>query len=113
MHTFIELWKPRPAWLALGADERQAYLDKVGPAIGQLLAAGVEIVGWGRIDDEPDGHTGTGHRWVAVWRMPSENEVALLRNLVAEAGWYDFFEQVNVVSELGDPEAALRDHVTV
>ena len=58
MHTFIELWKPRPAWLALGADERQAYLDKVGPAIGQLLAAGVEIVGWGRIEDEPDGHTG-------------------------------------------------------
>ncbi|WP_103381914.1 DUF6616 family protein [Pseudonocardia dioxanivorans] len=112
MHTFIELWTPRPAWLALGADQRQAYLDAVAPALDKLVAAGVEIVGWGRIEDEPDGR-GTGHRYVAIWRMPSAAEVALLRKLVADAGWFDYFEQVNAVSELGTPEAVLVDHVAV
>jgi len=110
MYTFVELWKPRQAWLDLGRTERQAYMDKVGPAVAELLAAGVEIVGWGALEDEPGGH-GTGYGYVAVWRMPSANEVDMLRTLVTGAGWYDYFEQVNAVSALGPPDAVIAEHI--
>jgi hypothetical protein len=96
--------------LDLGREERAAYMEKVGPALDELLAAGVEVVGWGSVEEEPGGH-GTGFGDVAVWRMPSRKEVDMLRSLVTEAGWYDYFDQVNAVSELGAPDAVVAEHI--
>lgn len=110
MYTFIELWRPRPTWLALDEAERSAYMEAVGAGMAELTAAGIEVVGWGKVDAEPDGRS-SGYHYIAVWRMPSPAEVEKFRATVREARWYDYFDQVNVASALGAAEAVIGEHI--
>ncbi len=107
MHLYVELWKARPQWLALSADERKQYFDKIGTEIQKLIEAGVEIVGFAINDDETP-HRGD-YRYLAVWKMPSLEQVRMLEASVQRAGRHDYFEQVNARGELIPPPQALAD----
>lgn len=107
MHLYIELWNPTKAWRELSAQEKQAYLQQVGPGIQTMTESGVHLIGFA-LNDEDTPHR-TAYRYLAAWTMPGAEQVALLENILEEAGWHDYFEQVNARGEIMAPEAALAD----
>ena len=107
MHLYVELWNAKPKWLELSAEERSEYLAQVGPAIEEMVSQGVEIVGFG-INDEETPHS-SGYRYLAAWRMPTIQHVETLEKAVEDAGWHDYFEQVNSRGILISPQQSIED----
>lgn len=108
MHLYAELWNPRQAWLDLSGEERSSYLEKVGPGIGKLTEAGIELVGFAICEDDTPHEAG--YRYLAVWKMPKGREHAhLLEGILDEAGWHDYFDQVNARGAVVPPPQALQD----
>jgi hypothetical protein len=93
VHLYVELWKARPAWLALEAAERTAYVEQLGPAIASLLDAGIELVGFAVAD--ADAPYDAAYPYLAVWRMPTLDLVHRFEQAIEGAGWHRYFEQVN------------------
>ena len=111
MYLYIELWKPRQKWMDLSHQGRQAYVEQVGPGIGKLTEAGVELVGFAMNDEDTPYRAG--YRYLAAWKMPGREQVDLLEEVLEEAGWHEHFEQVNARGELVPPPQALADMVTL
>ena len=111
MYLYIELWKARPAWLALSQGERATYMAQLGPGIEGLLQAGIEIVGWAVSD--ADTPYRADYQYLAAWKMPDRSAVQLLEQTVAQAGWYGYFEQVNARGELVSPGVVIGDMVSL
>lgn len=109
MKLFLELWKPKQAWLDLPIEERQEYIESLGPSIGGLLDEGVELLGIGTIDADTDQRPDY-HYW-AVWRIPSEELVARFENQVREDGFYEYFEQINARGEPRSPEEVFGEMI--
>jgi hypothetical protein len=109
MYLYVELWSARPAWLALSPEERAAYMDGIGPAIGQLLEAGIELLGFAVADQ--DALLASKHVYVGAWRMPSREHAILLEQAVDGARWHEYFEQVNARGAIMDPADALAHMV--
>ena len=108
MYLMIEAWTPKPAWLALSAQERAAYVADVGEGVAALAAQGVASLGWGLVDEAS---RGTDHVAFAVWETGSRDGCDALRSAIAQAGWYEYFDQVDFGGEAGPPDAVLRHHI--
>ncbi len=108
-HIYVELWNPKQAWLDLSTEQRQVFFSKVGGEIQKLTQEGIEVLGFAVNDEETPYRSD--HKYIAVWKMPSKKHVEMLEKSVSEAGWYDYFEQVNARGELIPPPAALEDMV--
>jgi hypothetical protein len=106
MHLYLELWKAKPTWTALSQEQRDAFSAGLGPAIGGLLEAGVELLGFA-LNDEDTEHRAD-YTYLALWRMPSKELAIRLERTVVEAGFHDYFEQVNARGTLISPEAAVE-----
>jgi hypothetical protein len=110
MQMFIELWKAKPAWEALGRDERAAYMEQVGAGVEQLAKAGVEVVAWGIVDED------TARRidfdFFGVWKMHDKEGVKLFERTIQEAGWYEYMEQVNASGEMASPQEVIAHQVS-
>lgn len=106
---FLELWKPKPAWLEMGQDERADYIDGIGPSIEGLLEAGVELVGIGTVDPGTD--LRADYDYWAVWRLPSQELVDRFEQAVREDRFYDYFEQINARGEARDPQSVFGDMI--
>ncbi|MGQ9721554.1 MAG: DUF6616 family protein [Candidatus Jordarchaeum sp.] len=69
-YIYVELWKAKPAWLALSKKEREEYMSQLEPAIEEMAKAGIEIIGWALNDSD------TPHRcdysYIAFWKMPNK-----------------------------------------
>jgi hypothetical protein len=102
MHIFVELWNARPEWLALSDEERGNYMQQVGAGMGELAKAGIEVVTWAVND--PDTSHRCGYEYLAVWKMPDSKAVKLFEETVEQAGWYNYFEQVNAGGAMSTPE---------
>lgn len=109
MALFLELWKPKQAWLELSSQQREDFIAGIGPSIEGLLQAGVELVGIGMVDPETD-MRGDYDYW-AVWDLPSEELVAQFEKAVRDDGFYDYFEQINARGEPRDPDAVFGDMI--
>ena len=44
MRTDVERWRPSPAWLELGAEQRTTVVEAVGADLREVLDLGREIV---------------------------------------------------------------------
>ena len=102
MHIFVELWNARPEWLALSERERGNYMEQMGAGMGKLAKAGIEVVCWA-VNDRDTSHR-CGYQYLAVWKMPDGKAVKLFEETVEQAGWYDYFEQVNARGRFSTPE---------
>jgi len=101
MYLYVETWQPTHHWLELPKDERNNYVAAVGGAIQQLIAAGVEIVGWALNDNDTDHHNG--FDYFAVWKFPNKEIIKQFESTVTAAGWYNYFDQVNCSGSLTNP----------
>ena len=93
MITYIELWKAKQTWINLTPEERNTYVQALGPVIQQLLAGGVQIISWGINDGST--FRRVDFDYFAVWSFPDENAAVKFEKLVEAADWYTYFEQVN------------------
>lgn len=108
MYLYVELWRARPAWLALDAADRTSFVERLGPAITTLLGSGVELVGFAVTDaDVPHG---ANFPYVAVWQMATLDLVQQFERAIEGSGWHDYFEQVNVRGTI-QPPADVLEHV--
>lgn len=90
---FLELWKPKDTWRELSLDDREAYVQSIGPSIERLLAQGVELVGIGTVDDDTDQRAD--YDYWAVWSIPDDEMVDRFEKAVRDDGFYDYFDQIN------------------
>ena len=108
MHLYVELWKARPAWLALPASDRSAWVTALYPTLQASAGANVELIGFAVTD--ADAPHGTDYPYMAVWRLASLQTVQEFEGLRQATGWHEYFEQVNARGELQAPTHVL-DHM--
>lgn len=105
MKCYLELWNAKEAWTNLSKEDRANYLGQLGPHIESLVNNGVEIVNWGTNDSSTANRAA--YDFFAIWKFPTQQSVSDFEALVEGAGWYDYFEQVNVSGEATSPEEVL------
>src|ERR1700761_6394943 len=108
MYVVVEAWTPCPEFLELPVVAREELFAGVREGVAKLAEAGIECLGWGRLDQVVHG---LAREWLAVWTMPSAEHADMLLNAVAASGWYDWFDQSNMRAELMTPGAAMDEHV--
>ncbi|MFN3228808.1 MAG: DUF6616 family protein [Asticcacaulis sp.] len=96
-HYLIELYSPKPAWLALNQSARQAFFDGIGAGMGQLSALGIEANALGKTDASV--LKAASQTFFALWRAPDATAIATLVNAIEASGWHDYFDTVNAVGE--------------
>ena len=109
MYLYVELWKARPAWLALSREQRGAWMDKLLAGLQEQLRSGVEVLGFAAND--ADTPLPAGYDFVAAWRMPSKEAAESFERFVEGAGWHDYFEQVNSRGPAMGTEEFVSSHV--
>ena len=105
MKTYIELWKAKQSWLSLPQDQRADYLSKMQPSIGFFLEKGSSIISWGKNTDANDQKAD--YDWFSIWQFPDDGVLAEFEALLQGAGWYDYFDQINVGGEHVGPEEVI------
>jgi hypothetical protein len=94
MKIFIEFWKAKDEWHQLSTDERKAYAAQMGPVMQDLVSKGVSLDAWGmNADTSP-------HRadydFYAITKLPTQDLLDSFQAIVEGAGWYNYFEQINM-----------------
>lgn len=105
MITYVELWKAKQAWLDLSTEDRVNYMTALGPAIQQLIESGVQIVSWGY--NEKTTTNRADYDFFGVWTFPSAESAQAFEKLVEGAGWYNYFDQVNVMGNATGPQEVI------
>ncbi len=105
MKTFIELWSARQSWLDLPQKERVEYMAQLSPGLKMFAEAGVEFGAWGKNDATQD-HRGN-YTFFAIWKFPNEELILQLENILAEAKWYDYFDQQNISGSSQTPQEVI------
>ena len=96
-HYLVELYSPKPAWLALEPRQRKGFFEAVGAAMPALAGLGVEPVAFGETD-RSKAHAAT-QEFFAIWRCPDDAALNALVNGIAQSGWHDYFDTVNAGGE--------------
>ncbi len=109
MITYIELWKANQGWINLSKEERDNYLNALGPAIQQLLESGVQIVSWGV--NESSTFSKVDYDYFAVWTFPDTEAAQQFEKMVEGAGWYNYFDQVNAMGTSTTPQEVMAKMV--
>ena len=102
MISYIELWKAKQTWLDLSKEERGRYMTALGPAIQALVENGAQIVSWG--SNEASTFSRAAYDYFAVWTFPNIEAAQSFEKLVEGAGWYNYFDQVNLMGTAGSPQ---------
>ena len=105
MITYIELWKAKQTWKDLSKEERGNYLTALGPAIQQLLESGVQILSWG--SNEMSTFSKADYDYFAVWAFPNLGSTQNFEKMVEGAGWYNFFDQGNIMGQVSSPQEVM------
>ena len=111
MKTYIEIWKAKQTWLDLSKEARGEYMTQLGPAIQGLVESGVKIISWGTND------AGTfrkaNYDFFGVWEFPDQAAVESFEKLVEGAGWYNYFEQVNICGNATTPDQVIGQMINL
>ena len=94
----IELFRPKGNWYRLSPEEKASFFEKVSNSLKRAEAAGGKLHGPYRC------------RWSSEWDMFAFWEVSNLQDVQALAqdaedmGWFEYFEQLNLVGVKSTPE---------
>ncbi len=93
MYLYVEQWNVTKKWMDLSKEERRNYMNKVKNSITEMSRGGIENLGWAMNDE----HTPyrSDYRYTALWKLPSEEAVKDFEKGIADAGWHEYFSQVN------------------
>ena len=105
MITYIELWKAKPTWIDLPKEEKIKYTTSLGPFIQQLIDNNVQIVSWGF--NEATAFNRIDYDYFAVWSFPDTVAALNFQQMVIDVGWYEYFDQVNVIGTTSSPQEVI------
>ena len=111
MKTYIELWRAKSSWRNLSKEERGNYMEQLAPAIQQLMDNGVEIVSWGTNDSST--FERADYDFFGVWNFPDSKMAREFEKMVEEAGWYNYFEQVNIMGDAATPQDVIAKMINM
>jgi len=97
MKIFIEFWKAKDAWHQLSKEERVSYVSQIGPVMEDLVSKGVVVDAWG-VNDDSSPHKAN-YDFFAITKLPSQELLENFQAIVEGAGWYNYFEQINMTGE--------------
>lgn len=101
-YILTEIWKVRPAWLALTTVEREDFFNnKIGPFLGQMTEEGAEILACALNDN--DSAERINYDYMAVWKLPNRAFSERVEKGAAALGFLDYFEQVNFSGTIISP----------
>ncbi len=107
MIYFVEYWSVKPEWKALSTEERAEYMGQVGSAIKGLMEQGVQVLTWS------SNHESTSKRadydYFAIWKIPDQATADAFQKLVEGAGWYNYFEQKNLMGKEATAESVIGE----
>jgi hypothetical protein len=127
VYLYIEIWKPKAAWINLTPQQRQAKIAELITLAGQHPITGVVPFSFKPVGDVFlfDGVTErpviidsavarpTGFRWAAAWMVPTRELIKQFEDRVESLGWWwEYFEQDNAWG-LMDREATVADMINV
>jgi hypothetical protein len=101
-YVLTEIWKARPSWLEMTEAQRKSYLDeKINPVLMGMFGKGAELLGCAVNDNT--GNEKMDYQFMAVWKFPNKELSDHLETIATEAGFLDYFEQVNFSGNLIPP----------
>lgn len=104
-HYLVELYSPKPAWLALDLAGRQQFFAAIGDGMAALTALGVEPIAL--METDATALHAASQSFVAIWRAPDAAAIRALVAGIAASGWHDYFETINAAGFGGDLTAHL------
>ena len=111
-YILTEIWKARPARFELPLADRQRFFEeKVGPLLMELIGQGAEILGCAINDNT--GAERIDYRYMAVWKLPDKAFSDRLEAAAKEAGFLDYFDQVNCSGTLITPDLLNADMIQI
>ncbi len=111
-YILTEIWKAKSTWLDLSVEDRaQFFADKIGPLLGGLLGEGAEILACALNDNT--GSERMDYRYMAVWRLPSKDFSDRLEAAAREAGFLEYFDQVNFSGSFITPDVMNADMINL
>lgn len=105
MKIFIELWKAKDAWKEMSLSDRQNYVGQIGPVMQDMISRGVVIEAWGLNEDASQYRAD--YDFFGVTKFPTPELLSEFEAIVEGAGWYNYFEQVNVTGTVMSPEEVI------
>jgi len=109
MYYTVELWNPKQAWLDLSTEERQAYVGSIMPAMQRHAEIGITVRTMATNDADTDARAS--YAYFSIVEAPDEAAAKTFEADVREAGWYDYFEQVNVRGAARSAEEVIGEHI--
>ncbi|MEN3930312.1 DUF6616 family protein [Microvirga sp. W0021] len=101
-----ELYSPKPAWLALSAQQRQQFFATIGAGMQQLADFGIEPIAFGEVASNKL-HPAP-QQFYAFWKFPNEEAADSLLAGIAATGWHDYFDTINAAGASSDMSAHLQ-----
>ncbi|MDO5606044.1 MAG: hypothetical protein Q4G25_12870 [Paracoccus sp. (in: a-proteobacteria)] len=104
-HYLVELYSPKPAWLALDEQARAAFFEAVGTGMEALGELGVEPLSLSEVDPRVD-HAAP-QQFLAIWRCADKAGMDALVAGISASGWHEYFKTINAMGAEGDLVAHL------
>jgi len=98
-HMLVEIWQPNERWHALTGDEKRTFLTAIDGAANAARDAGMDIIGWGALDRAVSNPAEP--CFCGVFFVDSREALHDVDGAIRAAGWYEYFDHVNVAAELG------------
>lgn len=103
-YILTEIWNAKPSWFALSQEKRKAFFDdKIHPLLMGEIENGAEILGCAVNDNT--GSERMDYQFMAIWKFPNKRSSDQLEKAAKEAGFLEYFGQVNFSGNLIPPPA--------
>ncbi|MBT8337181.1 MAG: hypothetical protein KJO11_11300 [Gemmatimonadetes bacterium] len=109
MYYTIELWTPKQAWLDLSTEEREAYVGSIGPTMQAHAEMGITMRAMATNDADTDNRAP--YTYFSIVEAPDEAAARTFEADVRAAGWYEYFDQVNVRGVARSVEEVIGEHI--
>jgi hypothetical protein len=96
-HFMIELYQPRPSWIALSHAARRAFLEGLVASLSPVLENGASAIALGAAD--PSRPQAAEHRFFALWQLRDDATSDDMVRITLASGWYDYFDTITAVGE--------------
>ena len=94
MKIFIEFWKAKNSWFQLSTEERITYTTNMIPVMQDLASKGVITEAWGENSDKSSYKAD--YDFYAITKFPNQELLDYFNEVLENANWYNYFEQINV-----------------
>ena len=109
MKQLFEIWSKKPAWDGLNAADQQAYIDGILGKVGPLMEAGLKLVASGLIETQLP--NSLPYQYYAFWESDEAALVSQFAETLRDAGWFTYFDQLNIAGRAEPLPGVLEKHI--